>query len=109
VTGPARRSMGEIRIEDETACFMMTVAQYIAAIQAVFDAAEFDASFQQHPSGHYVCAYNAAQVVAQKSGTSNIQFLSSDSTFNKSDDLSNPTQINPIADAMMAYCSSQPH
>ena len=87
---------------------MMTIAQYVAAVEAVFEAADFDAAFLPQGSS-YQCTYNTKQVVAQKAGTSNIQFLSIDLTFNQSDDLSNPTQINPIANALMAYCTSQQH
>ncbi|HEY1654353.1 MAG TPA: hypothetical protein VGF86_04485 [Candidatus Tumulicola sp.] len=88
---------------------MMTVAQYVAAVQAILTAAEFDATFEPYQSGNYICSYGVKQVVAKNLGATTVQFMSMDATFSRTDDLSNPKQIAPIANALMAYCANQPH
>lgn len=84
----------------------MGLAQYLQAVNAVFEAAGFDAAFQAMESGVSSCTYNGLVVQARQSGTA-VNFNSTDSKFGASDNLPNPTKIQLNGDAMMAYYSGK--
>lgn len=80
----------------------MGIVQYLQGIDAVFEAAGFEAAFQPMQTGVYCCTYNGLEVQARQSGTS-VNFNSTDSQFSATDSLSAPTKIQVNGDAMMAY------
>lgn len=80
----------------------MGLSQYLQAIDAVFEAAGFAASFQPMSGSNYCCNYNGLEVQARQNGGA-VNFNSTDSQFSATDSLANPNKIQLNGDAMMAY------
>lgn len=80
----------------------MGLSQYLQAIDAVFEAAGFGASFQPMSGSNYCCKYNGLEVQARQNGGA-VNFNSIDSQFSATDTLADPTKIQLNGDAMMAY------